>query len=170
VVALVDSTSTLLSNVRLWRPVFLVAVCALAHAPGMNIRATSDFRAGDWSRFEAMIVPKLITAVTAATDAVFQESQIQVPVRSGKLKSSGSQTVEWKGQAVTGYVTYSEDYAAYVEYGIRQRGAAGKWAGPFVYSEGNGFAGFGYIRGSLDSKRPEIRAAFADAGFIAGTI
>lgn len=131
----------------------------------MSIRADANFRLGDWSRFEALIVPKIIAAVEKATDAVFVESQVRVPVRSGDLKASGSQIVTWEGSKVTGWIQYSAPYAVYVEYGIRQRGAAGVWAGPFSYSQGNGFAGFGFVRGSLDSKRADIRSAFADAGF-----
>ena len=114
---------------------------------------------------EAVLVPKLIQAVTAATDAAFQETQTRVNVDTGALKASGTQTVEWEGHKVTGSVAYGAEYAAYVEFGVGQRGAAGEWAGPYSYGQMNGFAGFGYLRGSLDSKRGEIRAAFIDAGF-----
>jgi hypothetical protein len=129
----------------------------------MNLRANATFRAGDFSRVEAAIVPKLLTGAQNAANAVLEISQSRVPVDTGALKASGGTSVEWKGTVVTGYITYSVYYAAFVEFGIRQRGAAGEWAGPFSYSEGNGFAGFGYARGALDIGRPQVLAAYQEA-------
>lgn len=129
----------------------------------MNLRAKSTFRAGDWSRLESLLVPKLITGAQNGADAVLAISQGRVPVKTSELKASGGTSVEWTGHKVTGYISYSAPYASYVEFGIRQRGAAGEWAGPFNYSDGNGFAGFGYMRSSLDSGRPEVLAAFKEA-------
>ena len=134
----------------------------------MNIRANSSFRAGDWSRLEALLVPKLITGAQAGADAVLAISQERVPVAaaramSGELKESGGTAVEWTGHKVTGHISYSAPYAAYVEFGIRQRGAAGEWAGPFNYSEGTGFPGFGYMRSSLDTGRGQVLTAFREA-------
>ena len=129
----------------------------------MNLRATPTFRAGSFSRLEALLIPKLTVGAQNAASAVLEISQQRVPVKTGELKSSGGTSVEWTGTRVSGYVTYSAPYAAYVEFGIRQRGAAGEWAGPFAYSEGNGFAGFGYMRGALDIGRPQIITAFQAA-------
>lgn len=136
----------------------------------MNFRAESSFRAGDWSRFEALVVPKLIAAATQAAKAVYDETQLRVNVDTGALKASGKYEVIWEGSRVVGYVSYGEglpdDRAVYVEFGVGQRGAAGAWAGPYAYGPMAGFAGFGYLRGSLDTKRPEIRAAFQEQGFV----
>jgi hypothetical protein len=129
----------------------------------MNLRANATFQAGDFSRVEQLLVPKLVTAATNAANAVLEISQSRVPVDTGALKESGGTTVEWKGTVVTGYITYSMYYAAFVEFGIRQKGAAGEWAGPFSYSAGKGFAGFGYMRGALDIGRPQVLAAFQEA-------
>jgi hypothetical protein len=126
----------------------------------MNIRANSTFRAGDFSRLEALLVPRLLKGAQAGADAVLAISQERVPVDTGKLKASGGTSVEWVGHKVSGYISYSAPYAAYVEFGIRQRGAAGEWAGPYSYSEGKGFAGFGYCRSSLDVGRSQVIAAF----------
>ena len=129
----------------------------------MNIRANSTFRAGDWSRLEALLVPKLIAGAQAGADAVLAISQERVPVDTGALRASGGTAVEWTGHKVVGYISYSAPYSAFVEFGIRQRGAAGEWAGPFNYSEGTGFAGFGYMRSSLDTGRGQVLTAFREA-------
>lgn len=129
----------------------------------MNLRATAAFKAGDFARLEAKLVPLLTTGAQNASAAVLEVSQQRVPVDTGYLKSTGGTSVEWKGHSVTGYVSYGAYYAAYVEFGIRQHGAAGEWAGPFSYSEGNGFAGFGFVRGALDIARPQVTAAFKEA-------
>ena len=129
----------------------------------MNLKANATFRAGDFARLEAVLVPKLIAGATVATDAVFAISQERVPVDTGELKASGSTSVAWEGHRVNGYITYSAGHAAYAEFGVRSRGAAGEWAGPFAYSGGTGYAGFGYMRGSLDIGRPQVLAAFKEA-------
>jgi len=162
-VSLVDRPDSVLSDIRVRRIVFLVAVDPLADAARMNFRAKSTFRAGDFARLEAQLVPKLITGATAAAAAVLEISQSRVPVKTGRLKSSGSYSVTWSGQRVSGLITYSAPYSAFVEFGIRQRGAAGEWAGPFSYSEGTGFAGFGFMRGALDIGRQQTVYAFRSA-------
>lgn len=129
----------------------------------MNLRANATFRAGDFARLEAILVPKLVAGAQAGADAVLAISQTRVPVDTGYLKSTGSTSVEWAGRTVTGYISYGAYYAPYVEFGIRQRGAAGEWAGPFDYSPGKGFAGFGFMRGALDIGRPQVTAAFQEA-------
>ena len=73
---------------------------------GMNLRANSTFRAGDWSRLEGLLVPKLTVGAQNAANAVLEISQGIVPVASGDLKRSGGTAVEWKGTTVTGFVTY----------------------------------------------------------------
>lgn len=129
----------------------------------MNLRASSTFRAGDFTRLEALLVPKLIAGATTGANAVLAISQERVPVDTGYLRDSGGTSVEWTGHKVVGYISYGAYYAAYVEFGIRQRGAAGEWAGPYSYSEGTGFAGFGYMRGALDQGRGQVLTAFREA-------
>ena len=133
----------------------------------MNLRAESTFRAGDFSRLESIIVPRIIAAVTAGTDAVFQESQVLVPVDTGELKESGSQSVAWEGQKVTGTIEYSAAHAAYNEFGTGQRGAASGHGAPGItYNpEWPGMPGTPYIRPAIDTKRLEIQRAFEDQGF-----
>lgn len=129
----------------------------------MNLRAKATFKAGNFARVEQLLVPRLTAGAQAGADAVLAISQERVPVKTGRLKDSGSTSVEWVGTRVTGYITYSAYYSGFVEFGIRQRGAEGEWAGPYAYSEGKGFAGFGYMRGALDIGRQQVLDAFREA-------
>ena len=132
----------------------------------MNIRANSTFNAGDFARVEALLVPRITAAVTQATDAVYQESQALVPVDTGNLHETAGTQVEDGAHAVKGYVVYPADYAAYVEFGTGQRGSSSSGAGPYSYSETwPGMVAQPYLRPALDTARPQIKAAFADAGF-----
>ena len=132
----------------------------------MNFRASSTFRAGDFSRLEALLVPRIKAAVEVGTKAVFDESQNLVPVDTGELKDSGSYAVEWAGHAVKGKVSYSAGHAAFVCFGTGIRGSASAGAGPFPYSTTwPGMVAQPYIRPALDSQRGAILAAFAEQGF-----
>ena len=133
----------------------------------VDFRAKSDYRAGDYSRLLAAIAPRAIAAVTTGTAAVFNRSQELVPVDTGELKSSGSQSVEWSGDMVTGTVEYSADHAAYNEFGTGRRGAASGYAAPGITYNENwpGMSGSPYIRPALDESKPAIKAAFLENGF-----
>ena len=132
----------------------------------MNLRATATFRAGDLSRIESLLVPRIIEAVTVGTQAVFDESQVLVAVDTGELKASGSQAVEWKGQKVTGTIVYSAEHAAFVEFGTGIRGSESAGAGPVAYNPTwPGMPAQPYIRPALDAKQGEIKEAFAAQGF-----
>ena len=130
----------------------------------MNLRASSTFRAGDFARLEALLVPKLIAGATAGANAVLEISQGLVPVDTGELKASGGTTVEWVGRKVTGYVTYGAYYAAYVEFGTGRRGAESAGAGPYPYKESwPGMAAQPYCRPALDIGRGQVLTAFEQA-------
>jgi hypothetical protein len=124
----------------------------------MNIRASSTFALGDFSRVEALIVPKLQAGVFDAANIVLEESRNLVPVDTGELASSGGFTVEWKGQQVVGNVEYSAGHAAYNEFGTGQRGAASGNGGPGIEYDPNwpGMTGTPFLRPSLDSTRQEV--------------
>lgn len=131
---------------------------------GMNLRANSTFRAGDWSRLEGLLVPKLTVGAQNAANAVLEISQGIVPVASGDLQRSGGTAVEWKGTTVTGFVTYGAYYAAYVEFGTGRRGAGSAGAGPFPYNQNwPGMVAQPYIRPALDQGRGQVMDAFREA-------
>ena len=82
-------------------------------------------------------------------------------------KASGSQTVTFAGDQVTGTVEYSANHAAYNEFGTGRRGAASGNAAPGITYNENwpGMSGSPYIRPALDESKPGIKAAFAEQGF-----
>jgi hypothetical protein len=133
----------------------------------MILRATPTFRLGSFADVEAILVPKLISATTQATDAVFQETQLLVPVETGELKASGSQAVAWEGHAVIGKIEYSAGHAAYQEFGTGERGEASGHGAPGISYTTSiaGQPGTPYLRPALDLKRSDVKAAFVEAGF-----
>ena len=145
-------------------PVGLHHVADDPHTP-VNFRATATFRAGDWSRLEAKLVPLLTVGAQNAAAAVLEISQGLVPVDTGELKASGSTTVEWKGSRVTGYVVYSSPHAAYNEFGTGKRGEASGNGGPGISYDPNwpGMTGHPYMRPALDIGRQATVDAFRAA-------
>ena len=133
----------------------------------MNFRANPTFRAGSWSALQSLLVPKVIAAVTNGAQAVLEISQQYVPYRTGALAASGGVEVEWSGNRITGAVSYTAPYAAYNEFGTGKRGAESGHGGPGIESDPHwpGMSGHPYLRPALDSGRPQILAAFSDAGF-----
>ena len=91
----------------------------------MNFRASSEVKFVDLSRIMQRIVPALVDSVEEGCEAVVAEAQTIVPVDTGALKESiHTASVELVGSTVQGHVVADEPYAAYVEYGTGQRGAA----------------------------------------------
>lgn len=130
----------------------------------MNIRADATFRAGDWSRLEALLVPKLTAGITAANFVVLGAAAAIVPVDTGRLQESGAESVEWKGSAVTGTVQFNAPYAAYVEFGTGRRGSSSAGAGPYDYDQNwPGMTAQPYLRPALDSTRAQVLDAIKGA-------
>ncbi len=145
----------------------------------MNIRANSTFQAGSFARLEAIIVPRITAAVDAATALVLSTSQSLVPVDTGELVSSGGMEVQWKGQRVTGSVSYSSPHASFVEFGtgligsgtypypLPQEGVpiTGSWIYDYKRQNWKGMSAQPYLRPALDQNRGEILALFGKQGF-----
>ncbi len=145
----------------------------------MNIRANSTFQAGSFARLEALIVPRITAAVDAATALVLSTSQSLVPVDTGELVSSGGMEVQWKGQRVTGSVSYSSPHASFVEFGtgligsgtypypLPQEGVpiTGSWIYDYKRQNWQGMSAQPYLRPALDQNRGEILALFGKQGF-----
>ena len=131
----------------------------------MNLRANSSFRAGDFSRLEQLLVPKLLVGAKNGAAAVLEISQTLVPVDTGALKDSGGTSVEWTGTRVTGYVVYTESYAAYNEFGTGRRGAASGHGAPGISYNPDwpGMPGHPYLRPALDAGRQQTVDAFRAA-------
>jgi HK97 gp10 family phage protein len=114
-----------------------------------------------------LVVPRLVKAVQESQLHVMFEAQAIVPIDTGELQSSiGTGPVELVGNTVSGTVEATAPYAAYVEFGTGQRGAASAGAGAGPYSPTwPGMPAQPYLRPALDTARPAILGAFADQGF-----
>lgn len=131
----------------------------------MNLKANASFKAGDFSRLEALLVPLLLNGAQAGANAVLEISQGLVPVDTGELKASGGTSVEWVGRKVTGYVVYTSPHAAFNEFGAGRRGEASGHGGPGISYDANwpGMPGSPYIRPALDIGRAQVLTAFREA-------
>lgn len=145
----------------------------------MNIRANASFRAGDFARLEARLLPRIIKAVTGATEAVLQNSLQNVAVDTGDLASSGGQEIEHRGQRVIGSVSYSANHASFVEMGTGILGSGtypyplpqtgvpitGFWHYDYRGQGWKGHVAQPFLRPALDSSHGEILDSFRAEGF-----
>ncbi len=145
----------------------------------MNIRARSTFQAGSFARFESALVPRIIAAVDNATAAVLATSQQLVPVDTGDLVSSGGREVEWKGQKVSGSVSYTSQHASFVEFGTGLIGSGtypyalptsgvpitGSWIYDYKHQNWRGMIARPYLRPAIDLSHAIIMQSFAEQGF-----
>ena len=133
----------------------------------MNLKATASFRSGDTTRALANIGVRVKAAITNGANAVLDISRQYVPVRTGKLASSGGVEVDVQGTKIIGTISYTASYAAYNEFGTGKRGAASGHGAPGIEYDPNwpGMPGHPYIRPALDAGRPQVLGAFADQGF-----
>jgi hypothetical protein len=145
----------------------------------MNIRANVTFQAGNFARLEAIIVPRIIAAVDQATELVLGVSQQLVPVDTGELVSSGGRETQWKGQRVTGTVSYSSPHASFIEFGTGIIGSGtypyelpregvpftGSWVYDYKHQNWQGMPARPYLRPALDQSQGGIIAAFGRHSF-----
>ncbi len=144
----------------------------------MNIRANVTFKAGNFARLEAVIVPRIIAAVDAATELVLSASQQLVPVDTGELVSSGGRETQWKGTRVTGSVSYTSPHASFVEFGTGIIGSGtypyelpregvpftGSWIYDYKMQNWKGFGARPYLRPALDMNQGNITSLFGKHG------
>jgi hypothetical protein len=145
----------------------------------VNIRANVTFQSGNFSRIEALIVPRIVAAVDAATDLVLGVSQQLVPVDAGELVSSGGRETQRKGTRVTGSISYSAPRASFVEFGTGIIGSGtypyelpregvpftGSWIYDYKHQNWQGHSARPYLRPALDQNRGNIVALFGRHGF-----
>ncbi len=144
----------------------------------MNIRANVTFQAGSFARLEAIIVPRIIAAVDGATELVLSASQQLVPVDTGELVSSGGRETQWKGQRVTGSVSYTSPHASFVEFGTGIIGSGtypfplptegvpitGSWIYDYKHQNWQGMYARPYLRPALDLNQGSIVQLFGKHG------
>jgi hypothetical protein len=106
-------------------------------------------------------------AVTNGAQSVLEISRQYVPVDTGDLASSGGVDLEDNPTGPTAFVSYTSGHAAFVCFGTGRRGAESGHGAPGIEYNPNwpGMSGTPYLRPALDAGRPDIRAAFQDAGF-----
>ena len=104
--------------------------------------ATSTPR-GDRGQFiQGRVTPAVVAAIKVATQVVFDESQILVPVKTGFLKSTGHTEISQTEKSVTGSVIYDAEYASHVEFGTSRMGSRS------------------YLRAALDTTRDTVKEVF----------
>lgn len=131
----------------------------------MSLRATATFRPRDgFGRFvDTVIGPAVQMAVQESCDLIESRAKGYCPVDTGALQGSITSEVEQLPATIRGTVAPHMDYAAYVEYGTGQRGAASAGAGAGPYNpHWPGMAAQPYMRPALDESRDDVRAIFAD--------
>lgn len=130
----------------------------------IHATATSTPR-GNLGQFIAgRVTPAVRAGVAAFTQAIYDESQSLVRVRTGELKASGKQVITETEKRVTGHVVYDAPHAGYVEFGTGIRGAESAGAGPYSYSATwPGMPAQPYLRPALDIARETGFALFKGA-------
>ncbi len=129
----------------------------------MNFRATSTFTGLNVATAIKTYQTANRLSVEQSTEIVLEEAEAIVPVDTGELRESGHVEIEVAGTTATGFVVYDTEYAAMVEYGTGERGAASPGAGEGPYDPNwPGMVAQPYLRPALDTARPAIVEVFKD--------
>lgn len=124
-------------------------------------KATYRPRTTSGQFMDAVITPGARAAVQATCQAIFDASQVLVPVDTGELKASGSIAIDDSGKTVVGTVSYSAGHAEYLEFGTGERGAASEGAGAGPYKpEWPGMPAQPYLRPAYDQVKPGVLELF----------
>lgn len=117
--------------------------------PSVKATATATPR-GDLGRFIASrVTPAVRAGVEAFTQLVYDESQINVPVKTGFLKASGGQRIVETGKTVRGEVYYDAPYASHVEWIVFSKVGSRAYLRPALDSARE--AGFALFRGQVSA-------------------
>jgi len=124
----------------------------------LSVRAVFKPR-NDLGRYaEVVVSPAVKDAVQQSLELIQGKAQAFCPVDTGALQASITiDPLDDKGKRIIGRVGPHMPYAAYVEYGTGQRGAASAGAGEGPYSESwPGMPAQPYIRPAMDESKDEI--------------
>ena len=128
----------------------------------MNFKAQSTFTGLNLAVAQAAFEQAARLSVEQGGEAVLETAESIVPVDTGELRESGHVELLNAGPQPSAAVVFDTPYAAYVEYGTGERGAASEGAGPGPYTPGwPGMPAQPYLRPSLDIERPNIVEIFA---------
>lgn len=151
---------------------------------GMNFRATSTFSGLNASVVEAAFNQAARLSVEQAATIVLEEAEALVPVDTGELRESGHvEMLVSSGPLPSANVVFSTPYAAYVEYGTGERGAASpshfQLSDEAALAADNGLGGLAYsanwpgmpaqpyLRPALDTAQAAIVEVFRDNAALA---
>lgn len=109
---------------------------------------------------EAVITPGARASVQAACSTIQQRAQELCPVDTGALQASITTEINDSGRTVVGTVAPHTPYAAFVEFGTGERGAASAGAGAGPYGPHPGQAAQPYMRPAFDEAKPTILDLF----------
>lgn len=129
----------------------------------MGLIATAKFTPGNIKGvIDLYVQVKAFAKVQRAQAVVLAEAQAICPVDTGELRDSlRVEAITDDGSRLTGAVSANTGYAAYVEFGTGQRGAASAGAGPGPYSPTwPGMPAQPYLRPALDQARDQVLAEF----------
>jgi hypothetical protein len=134
----------------------------------MNFKASASFSGLNLSVAQAAFEQAARLSVEQGGEAVLETAESIVPVDTGDLRESGHVELLNAGAQPSAAVVFDTPYAAYVEYGTGQRGAASEGAGKGPYDPNwPGMAAEPYLRPSLDIERPHIVEIFRDNAALA---
>jgi hypothetical protein len=136
----------------------------------MTLRATATFKPASMAGLLAKVAAGLYAGVAEAAALVEGEAKTLCPVDTGALQASIDTVITRGVNAVTGsdaalaaglftvqaVISPHKSYAAYVEYGYGQRGAASAGAGPGPYGDRPGAVAQPFMRSSLDNNRENV--------------
>jgi HK97 gp10 family phage protein len=125
------------------------------------IGATATFTPGAVDA--GTILAAVVAGVAIGAKIIEEEAKSICPVDTGALQASiQAQEPVTEGNQVTAEIIAGEHYAAYVEYGTGERGAASAGAGEGPYSpHWPGMAAQPYMRPPLDTRRGDVFDAIA---------
>lgn len=128
----------------------------------MGISATATFRPSvNLSRFcEDRIRAAVRSAVEGGCALIEGPAKEYCPVDTGALQASITSTVEDLDSGVRGSVGPNMPYAAFVEFGTGERGAASPGAGAGPYGARPGMPAIPYMRPALDENRGNVLELF----------
>lgn len=126
------------------------------------ISATATFTPKSAAQLvSSKISPAVYASVQAAGELIRDEAKMLCPVETGALQASIESEVTDNGDTITASVgPRGIHYAAFVEFGTGERGAASEGAGAGPYGNTAGQAAQPYMRPAIDSSREAIRELF----------
>lgn len=129
---------------------------------GLTARAQFAPRSDLGQFIPVVISPAVRMGVEEVTQLIEDRAKEMCPVDTGALQASIRSEIRETGATIVGEVAPHTDYAAFVEYGTGQRGAASPGAGEGPYSATwPGMAAQPFMRPALEEGKTAAEDVFA---------